>query len=780
MAFREKHSLEIIDVKSEQTIAHIPYVGPTTVKEVKRELLKNTTKNVEAVFYLRSGDDFEVLLDEANLISERRTVGSGSTSTVYCALFRINYNTNGEKTNFQSNYVINLPRIHVCVNNEQKPIVKYQGNYVRPWLCSFTDFKNGQYGQYLSRFPLDRIFFYCKPYTNEVIIENTKTWLYHMSIAGQFDKDFVVYVGLLSQPESEVMNIHYDARVCFCWRLPYVRVLNTYKGENDGSQYREIARWYPKTNDCTVVGLKEFIEKETGIPVENQVLYHDAEFVSDGRSILKILLGYDKDCPPIIHSFCWRLPYVRVLNTYKGENDGSQYREIARWYPKTNDCTVVGLKEFIEKETGIPVENQMLYHDAEYISDGRSILKILLGYDKDCPAIIHLMCKFNQSQSNELSSKIKELGLKQICSIQIQDKKYQIISLENITPPLTKNEDWFTELRSQITKEFNLPHHLYHLESLSGMIVNSEKQLYSLFFSQAGPQENICIQIVTPQPVPGKYELINPLEKYFFKILGLKMFVLKSLTKTKTLDIREHNTLSSIENFADKEYKIPHHLQIYLCEGHQLEPHDMLSEIFRTKSNADDKKDGILTLNLVSKPPRNLTVWSIREIDCYNFLADRIEMKESLTVSGVTNAVSVLVGFPVRLRQWPAEYLISGDHSYLYQMKREIGFQNTVRLYVDRSICVKLFSCKQCGNSEIMEELVTIRFSSDAVKEIIKRLNLELGDKYCCDKVSWKLSKNNPRHINPGTILSDVAKDLVLNFQAVRSMSLSLKKIFQS
>uniref|UniRef100_A0A7M5WW69 Uncharacterized protein n=1 Tax=Clytia hemisphaerica TaxID=252671 RepID=A0A7M5WW69_9CNID len=697
MAFRENNSMEIIDVKSEQTIAHIPYVGPTTVKEVKRKLLRKTSKNVEAVIYLRSGDDFEVLLDEENLISERRTVDSSSTSTVYCALFRINYNANGEKTNFQSNsyscsskkYVINLPRIRVCVNDE-KPIVTYQGNYVRPWLCSFTNFKND--GQYLSGFPFGRVFFYCKPYTNEVIIESTKTWLYHMSIAGLFDKDFVVYVGLLSQPESERINIHYDARV----------------------------------------------------------------------------------------SLCRRLPYVRVLKTCKGENDGSQYREIALWYPKTNDCTVVGLKEFIEKETGIPVENQVLYHDAEYVSDRRSILKILLKNDKDCPVVIHLMCKINQSQSNELSSKIKELGLKQICSIQIQDEKYQIISLENITPPLTQNQDWFTELRSQITKEFNLPHHLYHLESLSGMIVNSEKQLYSLFFSQAGPQENICIQIVTPQPVPGKYELINPLENYFFKIVGLKMFVLKSLTKTKTLDIREHNTLSSIENFVDKEYKIPHHLQIYLCEGHQLEPHDMLSEIFWTKSNADDKKDGILTLNLVSKPPRNLTVWSIREIDCYNLLDDRIEMKESSTISEVTNAVSELVCFPVRLRQCPVEYLIPGDHSYLYQMKREIGFQNTVKLYVDRNICVKLFSCKQCGNSEIMEELVTIRFSSDTVKKVTKRLNLELRDKYCCDKVSWKLSTNNPWYINPGTILSDVAKDLVLNFQAVRSMSLSLKKIFQS
>eukprot|EP00111_Clytia_hemisphaerica_P013647 TCONS_00040123-protein len=198
-----------------------------------------------------------------------------------------------------------------------------------------------------------------------------------------FDKDFVVYVGLLSQPESEVMNIHYDGRV----------------------------------------------------------------------------------------SFCRRLPYVQVLNTYKGENDGSQYREITQWYPRTNDCTVIGLKEFIEKETGIPVENQMLYHDAEYISDGRSILKILLRNDKDCPVVIHLMCKINQSQSNEfISPKAKELGIQAISSITVEDAKHHLTLFEDFISKLAHNENWLTKLRLCIS----LPSHLYHLESTSGFMVISE------------------------------------------------------------------------------------------------------------------------------------------------------------------------------------------------------------------------------------------------------------------------------------------------------------------
>ena len=197
----ERYCLKFIDVLSEQPISHMAYVGAKTVKEVKLQFLR---KHVEVVFYWKSGVDYEAHLNDNELLKVE--TNPNSASKCYCAFFRINYNAHGEKTSLQSNtyacsrrsYIINLPRIRVCINDE-KTIVTYQGNSVRPWLCSFTNFKNNH--KILSGFPMKRVFFYCKSDETNVVIEDTKTWLHHMSIAGQFDKDFVVYVGLLSQPE---------------------------------------------------------------------------------------------------------------------------------------------------------------------------------------------------------------------------------------------------------------------------------------------------------------------------------------------------------------------------------------------------------------------------------------------------------------------------------------------------------------------------------------------------------------------------------------------------
>uniref|UniRef100_A0A7M5WV95 Uncharacterized protein n=1 Tax=Clytia hemisphaerica TaxID=252671 RepID=A0A7M5WV95_9CNID len=120
------------------------------------------------------------------------------------------------------------------------------------------------------------------------------------------------------------------------------------------------------------------------------------------------------------------------------------------------------------------------------------------------------------------------------------------------------------------------------------------------------------------------------------------------------------------------------------------------------------------------------------------------------------------------------------DECYLFQIVRQSAFGPHVELFVYRSIRVKFFSCTRCGNSSIVEKSLPVDTDGKKIKESLKECNNELRHGYCCRKVEWKLSANNPRHINPGTILSDIAKDLVLNFQAVRSMSLSLKKIFQS
>ena len=144
----------------------------------------------------------------------------------------------------------------------------------------------------MSGIPSDRLFYYCKFYVDRVL-ENTKTWLHHMSSYGQIDNDFVVYVGLLSRPEDKddsliSMGSPYRS-------LTHVRILNTCIGQNDG--YRLLAEWFPKNIDCNMIGLKEFIHQKLGIPVENQILYRDGNYLTNERSILKLLFEHEEDCP---------------------------------------------------------------------------------------------------------------------------------------------------------------------------------------------------------------------------------------------------------------------------------------------------------------------------------------------------------------------------------------------------------------------------------------------------------------------------------------------------
>ena len=121
----ERYNLKLIDVLSEQSTSHTVYLYAKTVKEVKTQLLRNLNSNIEAVFYRKSSDDYEVYLNENELL--KVNWNSNSVNEIYCTFFRINYNAHGEKTSLQSNTyscsrkgnVINLPRIRVCVNDKK-------------------------------------------------------------------------------------------------------------------------------------------------------------------------------------------------------------------------------------------------------------------------------------------------------------------------------------------------------------------------------------------------------------------------------------------------------------------------------------------------------------------------------------------------------------------------------------------------------------------------------------------------------------------------------------
>ena len=108
------YTFRVIDLMSEQRLIQI---CARTVNDVKRNLIKNPKCNEELVLYWKSGDDYESYLGDNDVLKVDDDLNS--TSKIYCVLFRINHDVEGEtRLNTPRSFwgkvtVIDLPRIRM-------------------------------------------------------------------------------------------------------------------------------------------------------------------------------------------------------------------------------------------------------------------------------------------------------------------------------------------------------------------------------------------------------------------------------------------------------------------------------------------------------------------------------------------------------------------------------------------------------------------------------------------------------------------------------------------
>ena len=177
---------------------------------------------------------------------------------------------------------------------------------------------------------------------------------------------------------------------------------------------------------------------------------------------------------------------VSILNTH-GE-------EITKWFPKNSECTVKGLKSFIETNLFVPVANQVLYHQRRSMDLKFPLLLSLLENDKNSPEEITLAYKTNStSKMREWALKcIERYRLQKLNSIRVKDAKYQKTFLSVPMECLnTYWGYWETELTQKIEELYNIPYSHYDFKSnSSGRIVTGE-YVEDLFFLGSKFEENI-------------------------------------------------------------------------------------------------------------------------------------------------------------------------------------------------------------------------------------------------------------------------------------------------
>ena len=260
----------------------------------------------------------------------------------------------------------------------------------------------------------------------------------------------------------------------------------------------------------------------------------------------------------------------------------------------------------------------------------------------------------------------------------------------------------------------------------------------------------------------------------YFQSLGIKKIILKFLTKVENFEAVHHKDLTSIKDFVENEYCIPKHLQIYMLYNVEIISNKTLSETFFNHSSTKDKTEGLLTLNLIVKPPNTLQI----NLCCPYFrfkvskigLPDMIEMVETSTLADVERKLSpydVYVSLPPILPSYDKLSNLGKENCHLFRVARDGSNPNSVELYVCRRIKIKVHSCKTC-RLDVKENVFIVDSASKTIRDFIK-------DEYvpqhglCCQEVDLRMFKDHPKDITVYSRLIDFPPNVDLNLRAVRS-----------
>uniref|UniRef100_A0A7M5WQC6 Uncharacterized protein n=1 Tax=Clytia hemisphaerica TaxID=252671 RepID=A0A7M5WQC6_9CNID len=469
-------------------------------------------------------------------------------------------------------------------------------------------------------------------------------------------------------------------------------------------------------------------------------------------------------------SLCRELSYVSILNTH-GE-------EILQWFPKNGNRTVAGLKYFIEINTCIPFNNQVLYYrnreHMDLVSIG-SYLEWLFRHDENTTLEIVLTYRYISKSrlDNKAFEFIKKYSLQKLTSIRIKEAKYGKTIIDMTMENLVSCTHWEIKLTQSIMELYNITYDQYDLMLNSGKSIATCKYVENLFFLGSKFEENVELVLVF-----SKHSSFDKTEGFYFTLLGLKKLVLKSLTRSEVFDINEYRTLSSIGTNIQIHMKIPKHLQIFMHKKRKISKKERLSDIFWYHCNEEENAEGTLTINLISKPPASLTVRLTSPYPARIGLPETLEIKETATIAEAENYLSELIQYPITLMRHDKLSVtdICRKEQFLYEIPRRYGEQ--LQLLVFRSFEINFRFCSKCCEETLRDKQTFFVLYHEA-KTVEKLLKEHFNRWLCCSDTKWRLSRENAKYMSKDSLLVDLAPDVIISLEATSKSFLALRRIFK-
>uniref|UniRef100_A0A7M5WW58 Uncharacterized protein n=1 Tax=Clytia hemisphaerica TaxID=252671 RepID=A0A7M5WW58_9CNID len=476
-------------------------------------------------------------------------------------------------------------------------------------------------------------------------------------------------------------------------------------------------------------------------------------------------------------SSCRKLPYVSILNSES---------EIIRWFPKSNQCSVIELKHFIEQNLSIPIANQVLYYQNIYLDVTQSIMELLIMCNEVSPLKIELtyVWKPNLSMDEKAIQSIKENCLAKLPSIELRDKRYQLTILKDVFEHVKDTGEWQDGLKRVLESKYKLPANWFFFQYRSGLTI-PKRALQALIRDDASFKSDLCFDVIALKPIfnVAADSILNE-DGYYFKLLGIKNLVLKSLTKTESLDISKYNTMHCISRYFENELKIPKHLQIFMHKKRKISENERLSDIFWYHCSVEEKVEGTLTINLVSKPPPVvITVYLTCPYAARIGLPETLEMKETLTLAEAGTTISNLTPYSVSTTLPEGllpigSHILARDQYFLYRIVKDKG-RYPIELKVTRTIHIKLYPCGHCGVSEVLEPTFTINDVTHTVRDMVKGIRFLY--KTCCERAEWRLAKDRQkRDITTDSLLIELPPDFDGSLRGVRSIRRFFRKVVKN
>uniref|UniRef100_A0A7M5V744 Uncharacterized protein n=1 Tax=Clytia hemisphaerica TaxID=252671 RepID=A0A7M5V744_9CNID len=506
--------------------------------------------------------------------------------------------------------------------------------------------------------------------------------------------------------------------------------------------------------------------------------------------------------------------YVTIQNT--------SGKTLCKWYPppKTNDIiTPINLLIFLREDLGIPFNFLILYLGDQSLSykigiqDNRWHDEEILVSNRPAVVKIALRNYCNGGDQIVIDKLAKKFDLMQARCVKIIEDRSKAILIENILDLSSINgqRHWLKCVQSLMYRNYGLISSKYTLKLVDDIVnlnksgnststrrpLKSFSRLEDLFFS-SNIEEFKEIVYLELSLVGGCLDE-EKRKDFYFSILKVETLVLKSLTRVEKLKMSDYKFFHILQDFIDRDWKIPKHLQVYMHHGQEIQNISMFVDLFLDHGTSEEKLNRCLILNLISKEPNFINI----DLECpYDSshtqrlgVPQTIRIKETATLMDVekalleTTKIQFTVYPPVETYQElykaqlqekniffnDQDFNLPKDEMYIYELERKcIG---SFFLQVFRNVNVQIQRCDDCQSPEPFQKTFSIALSDVSVKDVENKFSVDFPNGFCCHETKLKFLVEPDNSISLRSNVLVVEDNQVLNFKAVkRSLSTRFKQ----